>query len=54
MGLRFTKRIRRFKGLMLRVSKSSTSWTVGRPGASVNISVRKVTDTVGVPGTGIS
>jgi hypothetical protein len=54
MGLRFTQRIRPFKGLTLNLSKSSTSWTVGGPGASVNIRGRKVTGTVGVPGTGLS
>jgi hypothetical protein len=54
MGLRFTKRIRLFKGLTLNLSKSGTSWTVGGPGASVNIRGRKVTGTVGVPGTGLS
>jgi hypothetical protein len=54
MGLRFTQRIRLFKGLTLNLSKSGTSWTVGGPGASVNFRGRKVTGTVGVPGTGIS
>lgn len=54
MGLRFTQRIRLFKGLTLNLSKSGTSWTVGGPGASVNIRGRKVTGTVGVPGTGLS
>jgi len=54
VGLRFQKRIRLFKGLTLNLSKSGTSWTVGGPGASVNIRGRKVTGTVGVPGTGVS
>lgn len=54
MGLRFQKRIRLFKGLTLNLSKSGTSWTVGGPGDSVNIRGRKVTGTVGVPGTGVS
>jgi hypothetical protein len=54
MGFRFQKRIRIFKGLTLNLSKSGTSWTVGRPGASVNVRGEKVTGTVGAPGTGLS
>lgn len=54
MGFRFQKRIRIFKGLTLNLSKSGSSWTVGRPGASVNIREDKVTGNVGVPGTGLS
>jgi hypothetical protein len=33
------------------LSKSGTSWTVGGPGASVNVRGGKVTGTVGAPGT---
>ena len=54
MGFRFQKRIRIFKGLTLNLSKSGTSWTVGGPGASINVRGEKVTGTVGVPGTGLS
>ena len=54
MGFRFQKRISLFKGLTLNLSKSGTSWTVGGPGASVNVRGDKVTGTVGVPGTGLS
>jgi hypothetical protein len=54
MGFRFQKRIRIFKGLTLNLSKTGTSWTLGGPGASVNIRGDKVTGTVGVPGTGLS
>ena len=54
MGFRFHKRIRIFKGLTLNLSKSGTSWTVGGPGASVNVRGDKVTGTVGAPGTGLS
>ena len=54
MGFRFQKRIRIFKGLTLKLSKSGTSWTVGGPGASVNVRGDKVTGAVGVPGTGLS
>lgn len=54
MGFRFQKRIRIFRGLTLNLSKTGTSWTVGRPGASINIHGKKVTGTVGVPGSGLS
>jgi hypothetical protein len=54
VGFRFQKRIRIFKGLMFNLSKSGTSWTVGGPGASVNVRGEKVTGTVGAPGTGLS
>ena len=54
MGFRFQKRIRIFKGLTLNLSKSGTSWTVGGPGASVNLKDDKATGTVGIPGTGLS
>jgi hypothetical protein len=54
MGFRFQKRIRIFKGLTLNLSKSGTSWTVGGPGASVNVRGDKVIGTVGAPGTGLS
>ena len=54
MGFRFQKRIRIFKGLTLNLSKSGSSWTFGRPGASVNIKDEKVTGNVGIPGTGLS
>ena len=54
MGFRFQKRIRIFKGLRLNLSKSGSSWTVGRPGASVNLRGDKVTGNVGIPGTGLS
>lgn len=54
MGFRFQKRIRIFKGLTLNLSKSGTSWTVGGPGASVNVRGDKVTGTVGAPTTGLS
>lgn len=54
MGFRFQKHIRIFKGLTLNLSKSGSSWTVGRPGASVNLRGDKVTGNVGIPGTGLS
>jgi hypothetical protein len=54
MGFRFQKRIRIFKALTLNLSKSGTSWTVGGPGASVNLKDGKATGYVGIPGTGLS
>ncbi len=54
MGFRFQKRIRIFKGLTLNLSKSSTSWTLGGRGASVNFKEGKATGNVGIPGTGLS
>jgi hypothetical protein len=54
MGFRLQKHIRISKGLTLNLSTSGTSWTVGGPGASVNVRGEKVTGTVGTPGTGLS
>ena len=53
MSFRFQKRIRIFKGLTLNLNKSGSSWTVGRPGASVNFRGDKVSGNVGIPGSGI-
>jgi hypothetical protein len=54
MGFRFQKRIRIFKALTLNISKTGTSWTLGHPGASINIRGKKVTGSVGIPGSGLS
>lgn len=54
MGLRFQKRIRLFKGLTINLSKTGTSWTIGGPGASINLKDGKATGNVGIPGTGLS
>ena len=43
MDFRFQKCIRIFKGLTLNLGKSGSSWTVWRPGVSVNFWVNKVT-----------
>ena len=53
MGFRFQKRIRIFKGLTLNLNKSDSSWTVGRPGTSVNFRGDKVSGNVGIPGSDI-
>lgn len=54
MGFRLQKRIRLFKGVTLNLSKSGTSWTLGRRGASVNIKDGNATGNIGIPGTGLS
>lgn len=54
MGFRFQKRIRIFKGLTLNLSKSGSSWTMGRPGVSINVRDKKVVGNVGIPGSGVS
>jgi hypothetical protein len=53
--LRIRKSIKVLPGLRLNVSKSGTSWTVGRPGASVNLGGKRgARATIGMPGTGVS
>jgi hypothetical protein len=54
MGFRFQKRITLFKGLTLNLSKTGTSFTIGRRGASINVKGNKVTANVGLTGTGLS
>lgn len=52
-GLR--KRIKIASGLHLNIGKKGTSFSVGRPGASVNIGGKRGSRaTVGLPGTGLS
>lgn len=53
-SFRFRRTIALGRFLRLNVSKTGTSVSVGRPGASVNIRGDKVDGTVGVPGTGLS
>lgn len=53
--MRFRKSIKLLPGVRLNMSNSGLSWTVGRPGASVNFkSGRSARTTVGLPGTGLS
>ena len=54
MGFRFRKSIKLFPGVRLNVSKSGTSFTVGRPGASINVGKRGRYANIGIPGTGLS
>jgi len=51
---RFRRTISFGRFLRLNVSKTGTSVSVGRPGATVNVRGDKVDATVGVPGTGLS
>ena len=51
---RFRRTISLGRFLRLNVSKTGTSVSVGRPGATVNVRGDKVDGTVGVPGTGLS
>lgn len=54
MGFRFRRSVRIAPGLRLNLSKSGGSVSVGRRGATVNLSGRGTRTTVGLPGTGIS
>jgi len=53
-SFRFRRTIALGRFLRLNVSKTGTSLSVGRPGATVNLRGDKVDGTVGVPGTGLS
>jgi len=53
-SFRFRRTISLGRFLRLNVSKTGTSVSVGRPGATVNVRGDKVDATVGVPGTGFS
>ena len=54
MGFRFRKSIKLLPGIKLNFSKSGVSTTLGKAGASINISGRGTRGTVGIPGTGVS
>jgi len=51
---RFRKIIPLGKFFRINVSKTGTSLSVGRPGATVNVRKDRVDGTVGVPGSGLS
>ena len=53
-GFRFRKGIKLFPCVRLNISKSGVSTTVGRKGASVNLSHKGTRGTVGLPGSGMS
>ena len=54
MGFRFRKSFKVLPGVRLNLSKSGTSWSLGKPGATVNLKGDRVRGTVGIPGTGLS
>ena len=54
MGWRYRRSIKIFPGLKMNLSKSGTSFSLGRPGATLNVGKRGVRSTLGIPGTGIS
>lgn len=55
MAFRFRKKIRIAPGLDLNVGrKGVTSASIGKKGASINISKRGMKQTIGIPGTGLS
>ena len=54
MGWRYRRSVKIFPGLKMNLSKTGTSFSMGRPGATVNFGKRGVRSTVGIPGTGIS
>jgi hypothetical protein len=54
MGFRFRKSIKVAPGVRLNLSKSGTSWSIGRKGAMMNLKGRRTRITLGLPGTGLS
>lgn len=55
MGFRFRQRIKIVPGLHLNIGKKGTSFSIGRPGATVNVGGKRgPRATVGIPGTGLS
>ncbi|QBQ98643.1 DUF4236 domain-containing protein [Paraburkholderia pallida] len=53
--MRFRRSIKILPGVRINLGKTGVSFTVGRPGASVNIKPgRTPRTTLGIPGTGIS
>lgn len=54
MALRFRKSLKIAPGVRVNLSKSGTSYSVGRRGAMLNIGPKGKRVTVGLPGTGLS
>lgn len=55
MGFRFRKKVKIAPGIDLNLSKNGISSTsIGRKGATINLSKRGVKQTIGIPGTGLS
>jgi hypothetical protein len=51
---RFRKSIPLGKFLRINLSKTGTSLSAGRPGATINVRKDRVDGTVGIPGSGLS
>ena len=54
MGVRFYRSIRLLPFLYLNFSKTGISFSLGRPGAALNVSPKGARGSVGLPGTGLS
>jgi hypothetical protein len=54
MGFRFRRRVRILPGVSINFSKGAVSTSIGRRGATLNLSKRGARTTIGIPGTGIS
>ena len=54
MALQIRKRVKLAKGMCLDLSQSDVSMSVGTKGTRMTIGNRGVTESVGLPGTGIS
>jgi hypothetical protein len=54
MGWRFRKSLGFGPLLRLNLSKTGTSWSVGKPGFTVNVGRGRAKATASVPGTGLS
>lgn len=55
MAIRFRKRIKIAPGININLSKSGTSVSLGKPGATVNVGGKNgVKASVGIPGSGLS
>ena len=54
MGFRLRQNLRLAKGLRLNFSKSGISLSAGPRGATTNIGLGGVKETLGLPGTGVS
>ena len=55
MGFKFRKSIKLLPGVKLNLSKKGiSSVSIGKKGATVNISEKGIQTTLGIPGTGMS
>jgi len=54
VAIRFRKRIRLAPGLHVNLSKKGISLSVGVRGAQITVGRRRVTKTLGIPGSGLS